>query len=98
MSEKGTEYRNLVLISQVSISVMVPLFLCLALGIWLDGRFGTYFTLPLLILGMAAGARNAYVLLKSVIHREESIRKKKQEEEIKRKVERCNDRKTKGTE
>ena len=42
---------------------MVPTFLCLALGIWLDKRFGTWFTVPLLFIGMAAGARNAYVCL-----------------------------------
>lgn len=90
MDSKGSEYRNIVLISQVSISMLVPIFLCVALGVWLDNKFGTWFTVPLLVLGIAAGARNAYVLLSSVIKREEARRLKKQEEDIQRKVERAN--------
>ena len=33
--------KNIVLISQLSICVMVPTFLCLAIGLWIDGKFGT---------------------------------------------------------
>ncbi len=90
MNSKASALRNIVLISQVSMSVMVPTFLMLALGLWLDGKFGTWFTVPLLFLGMAGGLRSAYVLVKSVIDREEYQRQKKQEEEINRKVERAN--------
>ena len=61
MKNDSKALRNIVLISQLAICVMVPTFLCLALGIWLDKRFGTWFTVPLLFIGMAAGARNAYV-------------------------------------
>ena len=68
-SDKNSEYRNIILISQVGICVMIPMFLCMALGIWLDKKFGTYFTLPLLVVGIAAGARNAYVLVDDVIER-----------------------------
>ena len=62
-SDKNSEYRNIILISQVGICVMIPMFLCMALGIWLDKKFGTYFTLPFLsILDdilKAAGCRYA---------------------------------------
>ena len=85
--------KNIVLISQLSICVMVPTFLCLAIGLWIDGKFGTYFTLPLLIVGIAAGARNAYVLVMNVVKSEENRRKKRQEDEIKRKIERANQEK-----
>lgn len=90
MNSKGTEYRNLILISQVSISVMVPIFVCLALGVWLSEYIGTWFTMLMLVLGIAAGARNAYVLLSSLIKSDEERRIKKQEEDIKRKVENAN--------
>lgn len=86
MSQKRTSYRNIVLISQVSICVMVPTFVCLALGVWLDRKFGTWFTLPLLVLGIAAGARNAYVLVMNVIRQEEQKRRREEEEEIRQKV------------
>lgn len=96
MSSNGNGYRNFILISQVSISILVPIFLCLALGVWLDDRFGTWFTLPLLILGMAAGARNAYALVMGIVRKEERLKREKQESEIKRKVEESNDKKAKG--
>ena len=32
-SDKNSEYRNIILISQVGICVMIPMFLCMALGI-----------------------------------------------------------------
>ncbi len=82
MSGKSSQYRNIVLISQISINVMVPTFLCLALGLWIDKKFGTWFTVPLLLLGIAAGARNAYVLAMNTIRQDEYRRKKQQEKHI----------------
>ncbi len=82
MSHEKTEYRNIVLISQVALSVMVPLFVCVALGVWLDGKFDTWFTIPLMILGMLAGGRNAYVLVMSIIKRK--VKKAEQEADIDR--------------
>ena len=76
--------KNIVLISQLSICVMVPTFICLALGLWLDKKLGTCFTIPLLILGIAAGCRNAYV-------KQDEVKKKlEQEKDIQQKVERYN--------
>ncbi|MBO5459213.1 MAG: AtpZ/AtpI family protein [Lachnospira sp.] len=102
MSGKGSAYRNIVLISQVSINMMVPIFVCVAAGFWLDKKFGTSFTLPLMILGIAAGARNAYMLVMSTIKQEEYHRKKEQEEQIREVLERANvdknDEQNKGTE
>ncbi|MDO5402680.1 MAG: AtpZ/AtpI family protein [Eubacteriales bacterium] len=93
MNGKGDMYRNIVLISQVSINVMVPTFICLAAGIWLDKRFGTWFTIPLLFLGMAAGARNAYVLVSNTIRQEERRRQRKLQAEIDAKVKKAGQKK-----
>ena len=82
MSGKGSPYRNIVLISQIGINMLVPVFICVAVGVWLDNRFHTWFTLPLLILGIAAGARNAYALAMDTIRMDEKRRKKEQEEQI----------------
>ena len=65
-SDKNSEYRNIILISQVGICVMIPMFLCMALGIW---------------------------LVMNVVKSEENRRKKRQEDEIKRKIERANQEK-----
>ena len=87
MKSNASAYRNIVLISQLSINVMVPIFLCLIIGIWLDGKFGTgYITIIALVLGIAAGARNGYMTVKGTIDAEERRRKREEEEEIARKV------------
>lgn len=90
VGKDGKALKNLVLISQISICVMVPTFFLLAIGIWIDGRFGTWFTVPLLFLGLAAGGRNAYVLAMNTIRMDEAARKKRLQEEIDEKVARYN--------
>lgn len=93
MSGKGSPYRNIVLISQISINMMVPIFVCVAIGLWLDKKFNTWFTLPMLILGIAAGARNAYMLAMDTIQLDEKRRKKEQEEQIHNVLEKANAKK-----
>lgn len=67
--------RNLILISQLAINVLVPTFLCLMLGLWLDGKFGTdYIALVFLALGILAGGRNAYRMAM------DSVREKEKED------------------
>lgn len=55
-------FRNITLITQLGIQMLTPIFLCVALGVFLDKRFSTCFTLPLMILGILAGGRNTYIL------------------------------------
>ena len=58
--------RSFVMISQIGISMMVPIFLCGALGYWLDGIFHQKMIFLLLILlGIGAGFRNMYVVTRS---------------------------------
>ena len=60
MKYKRSVYKTFALITQIGISMMVPIALCVALGIWIDGKFGTYWIIPLIFIGMAAGFRNVY--------------------------------------
>jgi ATP synthase protein I len=52
--------------SSVGIAMALAIFGGLFLGIWLDGKLGTkpVFTLLLLLIGIAAGFRNLYLLIK----------------------------------
>lgn len=52
------------MILQIGISILVPTFLCLFVGLWLDQRWGIGSTIPLLVLGILAGGRNAFILAK----------------------------------
>ena len=64
MRFKKDVYRNLAMITQLGISMLAPIILCVFIGYQLDARSGWSTTLPLLILGILAGCRNCWVLLK----------------------------------
>lgn len=77
-------YRNLILVSQLSIQMMVPIFMCLFAGLFLDKHLSTgYFTIILLILGILAGGRNAYILAMNSIEREKREDERARNEEYK---------------
>ena len=59
--------RALSMVTQLGISMLAPVVLCAVLGMWLDERFGWSVTAVLLILGIMAGARNTWILVKGVI-------------------------------
>ena len=60
-------YRCLALITQFGISMLVPIFLCSFLGIFLDRKFVTQFWMILLFfVGAAAGVRNIYRMSKTI--------------------------------
>ena len=60
MKYKKSVYRNFALISQLGISVIVTIGLCIFIGVLIDKKFNSNFIIPLIFLGIAAGARNAY--------------------------------------
>ncbi len=76
MKKKSNFLRNFALISQLSINIMVPVFLCLLFGMWLDSLFQTSFLAVLfLILGVLGGGKSAYSIAMN------SLRMEKKEEE-----------------
>ena len=63
------------LASSLGIAMVLAIFGCLLLGIYLDRKFdsGHVFTAFFLIIGISAGFRNVYVLVKKNFTDEESI-------------------------
>ena len=57
-------YTTFALISQLGISIIVPIFLCTFIGVKLDEKYGWATTIPLISTGVLAGVRNAYALVK----------------------------------
>lgn len=55
--------QNLAMITQLGISMLAPVVLCVFVGYWLDERFGWNTVIPLLLLGILAGGRNCYLLV-----------------------------------
>jgi ATP synthase protein I len=61
--------------SSVGIAMVLAIFGCLLLGSYLDRKFdsGNVFTIVFLIIGVSAGFRNIYVLIKKNFKDEEPI-------------------------
>lgn len=60
-------YHALTMITQFGINMLVPIFLCSFLGIYLDRRFGTSFWMVVLFfVGAMAGFRNVYIFAKRI--------------------------------
>ncbi len=60
-------YRSYTLILQFGINMLVPIFLCVFVGIWLDKLFNTSFLVIIFFfLGAAAGARNVFIFAKQI--------------------------------
>ena len=66
-NRSGDIVKGLALLTQRGFTVVIPTALFLALGLWLDQRFGWSVTVPLLLLGIFGGAKGAYDLAKGMI-------------------------------
>lgn len=78
MKNKKSVYTTFALISQLGTSMIAPILLCTYAGVWLEEKFLIPLTIPLMILGVLAGARNVYALVRSTI---DDAKEKKDEEE-----------------
>ena len=70
MKRNGYErnvFRSLTLISQLGINMIVPMVICLFLGIFIDEKAGTsYWTIILFFVGALAGFNSVYKLAKRI--------------------------------
>ena len=71
MKKRGVVARCLLMVTQVSITLLAPIILFTGVGVWLDGRYGWQTTVVLLILGVIAGGKNAYTLVARMIRETE---------------------------
>ena len=71
MGYKKSVYKSLAMISQVGIAMLVPIFLCCMLGLFLRNKFGIPAFLPLFFIGALAGMRNVYIMLSAIFKEDE---------------------------
>mgnify|MGYP002509191438 CR=1 FL=1 len=71
MGYKKSVYKSLAMISQVGIAMLVPIFLCCMLGLFLRNNFGIPAFLPLFFVGALAGMRNVYIMLSAIFKEDE---------------------------
>lgn len=55
--------KNLGLISQLGISMLTPILMCVFFGRYVENKYDWPVFVPLLILGILAGGRNVYLLI-----------------------------------
>lgn len=64
-------YQSLTMIGQFGINMLVPVFICSFLGIFLDKKLGTsYLVIILFFVGAAAGATNVYRFAKKIFKKQ----------------------------
>lgn len=67
MKYNKSVFRALTLITQFSINMLVPIFLCSFLGMFLDKKLGTSFWFVVLFFaGALAGFRNVYIFARQI--------------------------------
>lgn len=76
MREKQKTFRAYVLVSQLGISILVPILLCTGVGYWVEEHYHLPVFIPLILLGVAAGVRNAWVLLQGYLRDTEDKKKR----------------------
>ncbi len=70
-------YHSLALISQFGINMLVPIFLCSFIGIYLDRTFETsYWMVLLFFVGALAGFRNIMIFAKKIVKEDGDIRQR----------------------
>ncbi len=69
MKYKKSVYTTLALISQIGISMIVPILLCTYVGAWLEEKYAFPFTIIFIVLGILAGGRNVFVLMRQAIQK-----------------------------
>jgi len=58
--------KSMVMVTQIGISMLVPVFLCAAIGVWVSRLAGTQvWFLVFIFLGVCSSLRNLYIITKS---------------------------------
>ena len=71
MKRQGHVLKGLFLVTQISFAMLAPIFLAGFLGYWLDRWFDiSWIFLVLLLVGIAAGYRNVWHLIKGYMREE----------------------------
>lgn len=79
MKGKHTVVKMLSLITQLGITMLTSIFLCMFIGLMIDQKFSTHFFIPFLLLGIGGGFRGAYILIMNACKEEKESGNDKKE-------------------
>ncbi|MDE5966127.1 MAG: AtpZ/AtpI family protein [Lachnospiraceae bacterium] len=69
MKNKLKVVEALSMVVQIGLNMLVSIFLCLAVGLYIDKHFGTSLTIFFLVFGIISGYCGAYSTFKTLIER-----------------------------
>ena len=72
MRYKKSVFRSLAMVTQLGLSVITPVLLCIFIGYQIDERFDTKILVPMLILGVLAGGQCAWRLVRATMEQEQN--------------------------
>ncbi len=81
MGYKKQVFRSLAMVTQLGISVMTPIFLCISAGYYADTHFGMNTMVFFLVIGVLAGGRCGYQMAKMTFLAGEREEKQEKEEQ-----------------
>lgn len=70
MKNNRAVFQMLSLITQLGITMLTSIFLCMAIGLWIDKTFNTHLFILFLLLGIGGGFRGVYILIQNAHNRE----------------------------
>ena len=76
---KKSVFRSLAMVTQLGLSVLTPILLCIYTGYLVDSHFGTKLMVPMLILGVLAGGRCGWIMAKNTL-----LQEQKEDERLRR--------------
>lgn len=77
MKKQRKIFQSLTLILQFGLNMIVPIMLCLMLGVWIGRKYDIlWITVPLFIMGALAGFNNIYRMAKKIYGLDKKDRKK----------------------
>ena len=68
---KKSVFRSLAMVTQLGLSVLTPILLCIYTGYLVDSHFGMKLMVPMLILGVLAGGRCGFLMAKNTLLQEQ---------------------------
>ena len=71
MNKYGKVIKMLSLVTQIGITMLISVFLSMAIGLWSDKHFSTNLFLLFQILGIMGGIRGVYSLIHYILEQED---------------------------
>lgn len=71
MKRNNDVWKSFAMITQLGLTVLAPIILCVGIGWFLEGKCSVNLMIPLLIIGILAGIRNAWTLCRQMITRDD---------------------------